>query len=464
MAAELPQEILSIIAAYSAADNQKLAQFALVNRAWQAAFEGKIYSTLSVLSPSQNTEIVVRDDLRFGKRGLTLEQLACATGGSQSRCIARKKAIRRIIYKVAVPHWLNNERLKEDGFSYDNFMRRENDEAFCKGVPPLFEVLSSWGDKDCPISLSIVLQAEHVYTSGQGGEPLTKSYSGFGQMITSYRADLLSDCHIATASCVASLDFPEAWAPAAMGSENGVSPSAALKISAACGGDKLLYTRIPGDYSIRPHDAVCEAQKRSGTANRVCLLPTSVRRLDIDWTYLTAHESSVRTSPPTFAFQPDALSAALHTVSLQLRELHTENLHLLPDFFRCSSSCSHHWPNLEILELLLIPYEVFGIDLRYDDEDTSEPGLARNYFDSLYESVGHAARQMPKLEHLILSFGEEKDVLEVMIRRGRWRLAIESHNCYSPSLRVLQAWKADEKNQDTNAAGLFIAEYGSWPP
>ncbi|KAH0348239.1 hypothetical protein KCU83_g6303, partial [Aureobasidium melanogenum] len=84
MAAKLPQEILSIIAAYSSADNQKLAQYALVNRAWQAAFEGRIYSTLSVLSPSQNTEIVVRDDLRFKKRGPTLEQLACATGGYKS--------------------------------------------------------------------------------------------------------------------------------------------------------------------------------------------------------------------------------------------------------------------------------------------------------------------------------------------------------------------------------------------
>lgn len=464
MAAELPQEILSIIAAYSAADNQKLTPYALVNRTWQAAFENKIYSTLSVLSPSQNTGIVVGDDLKFGKRDLTLEQLAYATGGPQSRCIARKKAIRRIVYKVAVPHWLNNERVKEDNFSYDNFMRRENDEAFCKGVPPIFKILSSWNDKDYPITLSIVLQAEHVYTSDQGGEPLTRSYSVVEPLITAYRASLPSDYHLATTTCVASLDFPKAWIPASMGSEKGILPSAALKISAACGGDKLLYTRIPGDYSIRPHDAVCEAQKRSGTANRVCLLPTSVRRPDIDWTWLDAHEGSVRTSPPTFAFQPDALSAALHTVSLQLRELHTENLHLLPDFFRCSSSCSHHWPNLEILDLLLIPHEVFGIDLRYDDEDTSEPGLANDYFDSLYESVGHAARQMPKLKRLILSFGEEEDVLEVTIRRGRWRLAIESHNGYSPSLRVLQAWKADEKNQDTNTAGLFIAEYESWPP
>lgn len=187
-----------------------------------------------MLSLSQNTEIVIRDDLRFGKRGLTLEQLACATGGPQSRCIARKKAIRRVIYKVAVPHWLNNERVKEDGFSYDNFMRRENDEAFCKGVPPIFKILSSWNDKDYPITLSIVLQAERVYTSDQSGEPLTRSYSAIEPLITAYRASLPSDCHLATTTCVASLDFPKAWTPASMGSENGISPSAALKTSAAC--------------------------------------------------------------------------------------------------------------------------------------------------------------------------------------------------------------------------------------
>ncbi|KAG9852070.1 hypothetical protein KCU98_g11943, partial [Aureobasidium melanogenum] len=278
MAAMLPQEVLSSIAAYAAADNQKLAQYAL-----------------SVLDPSQNTEIVVRENLKFKKRGLTLEQFRCVTDGPQSWCIARKKA-----------------RVKEDGFSYDHFMRQENDEAFCEGVPPLFEVLSSWGDEDCPISLSIVLQAEHVYTSDQGGEPLTRSYSGFEPLITACRASLPLDCHIATASCVASLDFPEAWTPAAMGSENGISPSAALKISAACGGDKLFYIRIPGDYKTPPHNAVCEAQKRNSTANNMHLLPTSVRKLDIDWTWLTAREGSVRASAPEFALQPHALSTALH--------------------------------------------------------------------------------------------------------------------------------------------------------
>ncbi|KAG9603888.1 hypothetical protein KCU77_g1637, partial [Aureobasidium melanogenum] len=343
-------------------------------------------------------------------------------------------------------------------------MRRENDEAFCRGVPPLFEVLSSWSDKKSPISLSIVLQAERVYTSDQGGEPLTRSYSGFKPLVTAYRASLPSDCHIATATCVASLDFPEAWTPAAMGSENGISPSAALKISAACGGDRPLYIRIPGDYKIPPHDAVCEAQKRNSTANHMHLLPTSVRKLDIDWTWLNAHEGSVRTSPPTFALQPDAFSANLHTASLQLRKLYTVDLHLLPDFFRCSSSCSHHWLNLEILELLLIPYDIFGTDLQYDHEVTGEPKLTNDYFDSLYESVGHTARRMPKIKHLMLSFGNEEDVLEVMIERGRWRLAIESQNNYSPSPKVLEAWKADAGNQDTNAEGFFAVEYESWPP
>jgi len=90
MAAMLPQEVLSSIAAYAAADNQKLAQYAL-----------------SVLDPSQNTEIVVRENLKFKKRGLTLEQFRCVTDGPQSWCIARKKAVRKIFHRVAVPHWLN---------------------------------------------------------------------------------------------------------------------------------------------------------------------------------------------------------------------------------------------------------------------------------------------------------------------------------------------------------------------
>lgn len=133
-----------------------------------------------------------------------------------------------------------------------------------------------------------------------------------------------------------------------------------------------------------------------------------MRKLDVDWTYITAYKGSVRTSPPSFVFQPDALSAALHTVTVQLRELHTESLHLLPDFLRCSSSCSHHWPQLGILGSLLMSHYIFGIDLRYPEEDTSEPGLAYDYLDSLYESVGNSARRMPKLKRLILSSGQEK--------------------------------------------------------
>lgn len=82
MASKLPQEILSIIAAYAAADKQKLASHALVNSAWQAAFEDKIYSKLFVLSPSQNTEIVVRDNLKFKKHGMTLQQLESSICGS----------------------------------------------------------------------------------------------------------------------------------------------------------------------------------------------------------------------------------------------------------------------------------------------------------------------------------------------------------------------------------------------
>ncbi|CAD0091859.1 unnamed protein product [Aureobasidium mustum] len=337
MASKLPQEILSIIAAYVAADSKTLSAYALVNTSWQAAFEKQIYSSLCVLSPSQTSNVVVGEDLQFPKRGLSLERLNAITSGQQSWRVARRKAVRKILYKAAIPHWLNYEREKEDGFSYVNFMRRENDEVFCKGVPPLFEVLSSWGDKDYPISLRIVLQAEHVYTSDQGGEPLTKSYGGFDPVVTPYCADLLSDCHIATASCIASLDFPQDQLLTFMGSQNGISPWAALKISAACGGDKLLYIRIPGDYPIHPHDAVCETQK--------------------------------------------------------------------------------------------------------------------------------AARRMPKIKHLMLSFGNEEDVLEVFMERGRWLLAIESQNNYSPSSRVLQAWKADAKSQDTNSKRLLsIAEYESWPP
>jgi hypothetical protein len=115
----------------------------LVNRGWQAAFEERIYSSLVVLSPSDATSIVVDHEEPCNKHGLILQIFDVSITGSESWKRARKAAIRRVRYQVAVPHWLSDEGVDDDEeFAHDNAFRRQNDEAFSKGIRSLFGYLS----------------------------------------------------------------------------------------------------------------------------------------------------------------------------------------------------------------------------------------------------------------------------------------------------------------------------------
>lgn len=72
-ARDLPYEILSLIAKSISESGKdygprvKLSPYALVNKAWQAAFEAEIYSTTWVRSPWRATSWSL-DAVRSGKR------------------------------------------------------------------------------------------------------------------------------------------------------------------------------------------------------------------------------------------------------------------------------------------------------------------------------------------------------------------------------------------------------------
>lgn len=115
MAADLPFDVVSLIASYMAHAERtqdhyvvrefpSLRNFALVNRVWQRAFETEMYADLTIISPSASDGIVVGRELPRQKHGLTLERLAVLIFGPQERHYARRSALRRILYRVAVPH------------------------------------------------------------------------------------------------------------------------------------------------------------------------------------------------------------------------------------------------------------------------------------------------------------------------------------------------------------------------
>jgi hypothetical protein len=89
-----------------------------------------------VLSPSHTTAITIGLNECHEKRGFNIATLDELND-------ARKGYIRRILYRVAVPYWLDVLRTKAEDYTYDNTWRNENNKAFSEGVRALFEYLAT---------------------------------------------------------------------------------------------------------------------------------------------------------------------------------------------------------------------------------------------------------------------------------------------------------------------------------
>jgi hypothetical protein len=221
MNSSAPQEILCLIAHHLARLDKKLSPYALVNKSWQAAFERQIYSSMVVRSPSDVTTIrkdigwYTSEEVRY-ERGPSLETFINIISGPQDWQRARRRYVCQIIYRVVVPYWLDEDREKDEDYTYDNACRRENNQAFSEGVYQLFEHLSTWTNQ--AISLQIALQATDVCTDEESGEPesiRTDITTGpTGEEIAPYCAEFVPGCSLPRASCITSLEFLELITPA----------------------------------------------------------------------------------------------------------------------------------------------------------------------------------------------------------------------------------------------------------
>lgn len=516
MPAELPLEIVSLIAQFASQAEYRqgtrifkvhtsLVPFSLVNTIWQAAFEAEIYSDLTILSPSNTRNIIVGHESPQPKHGITLEQLMAITKGPEQWKAARRKALRRMLYRVAVPHWLDwKNKGKTANFSYRNRYRQENNAAFEVGMKALFSFLPQWALDHC-FDLSIALQAENVYTSDQGIEPNT--FIMGNRRFTAYVADLHPSCCLPPVSCISGLDVTRFALPAAMGRENGISTHAALMISRACVGNALQVFHLRDQSSIPRTESKHGPENRRITAESLSSMPKSVRALHVDWFewseigYLPdaesegsdGGESRTIVDPLKVIVQPDYFSAALGDAAKKLDGLHTEGLAVTPDFFWTESldnEAGAHWLGLKTLRLENVPFVLpTGEPLRYylnegDNGPISPPsdGVWRHpylparsgdisiifsYFDVLFEAIGKACEYMPLLQKLTVSFGPRgngrRHGLEVSMRDTKRVLAFESAYGYSPSMSVCTSWKISPDDLVLSRRRLE-AEYTSWPP
>lgn len=428
--------------------------------------------------------VVGRCEEREKKKGLTHDQLDRLTAGSERRQRTRHAAIRNILYWVSVPHRLEDgaRQREEEEHSYDNRLRRENDEAFSRGVQAMLQYFSSrsWAERPTLLTLSLVLQAERCYTLDMETEPGTYPAESDEKDLADYRANLTDGTKLTPVSCIRAVHFPRESCPT-HGEQNGISLPAQIQILSACSGSNALTDiKLDGAYCTGGQ-AQHRAQKRDEMATFLPLLPRSMRKLCVEWqdevsprVYIAEPQPRSRVDVPF-----DALSRALHTTSSQLRELHLSELEITSDLFhlrKCDehASDSFFWPSLEVLSLTLLPMATpDGRPLIYDHpsaatQDTNSVAfglsIVSGFFDNLYASAGRAARRMPKLQRFFLSFEQDDTHQLGLTTKGHGRvLQFTSLYGYSPCEEVLRAWQIPEGNL-IRRYEMLEAEYQSWPP
>jgi hypothetical protein len=473
MAYVLPQEILSLIVDYADIGDDKLTPYTLVNKSWQSAFERRIYASVVVLSPSATTVITTSLHKYEEKRGFSIVALHKLTN-------ARKAHIRHILYRVAVPYWLDFLRTKAENYTYDNTWRCGNNQAFSKGVRALFEYLSTaWPYRT--ISLDIALQAENAYVTDEddddGHEPNTYPFpDGSDDDLAPYFAEFPLNFHLPSAKCVTSLEFPKIDIPTFItdeysplgsrsASENQMSVPAILKIATACGTLQTLV--LNAEYGIPYTEPVLRKNARDATVAALSQLPPSLQSIRYIGDSLYELEGP---GYPTLTDKQDTLCTAFHTISTRLRSLHVDNEAVFPELFCPDGSqglLRTHWPYLETLRLKNIDIiSLSGGISRYTDGSFSYDTTVEIYMDDLYTKAGYAAQRMPRLNDLLIQSTHDHE-LAFTYYKGKWSLQILNRNCdtHVPSSRVLEAWKVPGGQlKRCPRAHTQGAIYTSWPP
>ncbi|THX00083.1 hypothetical protein D6D13_09725 [Aureobasidium pullulans] len=462
MASSAPQEILSIIAHHLAQLDKKLSPYALVNKSWQAAFERQIYSSIVVRSPSDVTTVKVKEHSWTApggphpKHGLPLDTFIKVTSGPESWQRARRLHVRQILYRVAVPYWLDEDRGKGDDYTYDNAYRRENNRAFSKGVCQLFEHLSTWTNQ--AISLQIALQAEDASTDEECGEPGSIPWRGTRDEIASYCAEFVPGYSLPRASCITSLDFPkllspetiwvETWALDMPCDENEISLPARLSIASAC--SALENIRLDLVDEIPSSEPNMRSTWRTAAAQGFSQLPRTIK----DMTLYRGDSGRL-----------DESAKQLQMFTKQLRHLRIESLEIFRGLF-CPDGLGlpveAHWPYLETLHLK----DQYYVTPPFHGELQPAYDLIRErYLNNLYTNLGHAAQKMPCLKSVILTFRNLDHELELSIKNQRHNLTLCVMDNYQPSLEFLEAWKVPGGSLQP-CINKFWKEttYPSWPP
>ncbi|KAJ9224825.1 hypothetical protein DTO169C6_2745 [Paecilomyces variotii] len=398
MTRNLPFEVISHIAECLHSDDCPLAQYTVVCRQWQAAFESFIYSNLTVYSEEVEdgeahsdvrevhkelgelwgTEFYYpplpdwyssasRTMKKKTKKTLSLSRFAHLISGTGTM---RQGWVRYIKYRIVVPYLIEDwKTIKAGNYSYKNSIRDANDEAFKSGIVGLFEVLSSWSGSH-RVALELGLFGREL-----GKEPCTDGHPDAGDYdwdftngrtvsVRPYRARFpLNDdaSMLPKITCIDSLFFLNWSFRNGVNKNHRIWAGTVFQIVASC----PTVTKLELDLNeyVRPDHEGFMMQRRQAVAEGLKKVPHSLRVLN----YKNGTEMNWKETMPALNLLPpsgiDHLSINLHDLSFRLRELRIEQTALSLDFLcplnsslePISDISSCIWPRLETMIFELVP-------------------------------------------------------------------------------------------------------------
>ncbi|KAL3484303.1 hypothetical protein BJX62DRAFT_248531 [Aspergillus germanicus] len=518
MAANLPRELLFLIAEHTRQNSSSLLPYALVCRDWQSVFESFIFSKVTVYSGNSDG-IEARE-----QKGFSLEDFHRATSGENSR---RRPWIREVQYDIIVPYelldWSNTTR--DESYTVDNPVRKANDEAFQAAMTGIFTtVLSSW-DETHRLSLQIGLLG---CKQGFELEPNTCRYDDAGdyrfdftdgqtEAVPPYRARLCNPDALSFVPCIDRLTFanwrrrvgrPLLWYveqeddmydyyierdPRPRNRWHQIWAGTVFQIAERCPTLTELHPNL--DEYVRPDYLEYIQERRAAVAEGIQHLPSSLRVLNYigqkeePWKETMSALNVLKTSHDTFA-------ASLRDLTLVLRELRLTHVCLYLDFLcpldaqgqPLAFPTTSHWPNLRVLIVdKAPPFTPQGKWVALPDAENQEviddvsdweaeicntergcigrPVLDTEQIHRLSISWGIAARRMPQITVMEyhLSHGASKTDLGLSVSEEvtlRWK----SRSTYVPDERVAKAWGFELKEMTSHKPQSYSVILPRWPP
>ncbi|KAJ9405758.1 hypothetical protein DTO045G8_6591 [Paecilomyces variotii] len=498
MTRNLPFEVISHIAKCLHSDDCPLAQYTVVCRQWQAAFESFIYSNLTVYSEE------VEDGEAYSDVREVHKELGELWGTE--------------FYYPPMPDWyssasrtIKKKTKKPLSLSrYKNSIRDANDEAFKSGIIGLFEVLSPWSGSH-RVALELGLFGREL-----GKEPCTNGHPDAGDYdwdftngrtvsVRPYRArfPLNDDASVLpNITCIDSLFFLNWSFRNGVNKNHRIWAGTAFQIVASC----PTVTKLELDLNeyVRPDHEGFMMQRRQAVAEGLKKVPHSLRVFN----YKNGTEMNWKETMPALNLLPpsgiDHLSINLHDLSFRLRELRIEQTALSLDFLcplnsslkPISDISSCIWPRLETMIFELVPRVTPSgkwlfqytperqaeID-EIDDWDMEichpENGwLTRQLMDldafhRLFVSIGYAVQRMPRLSRIRV-FGDFafENAFDFFCERstGTFTARWLSESSYEPNQQVASAWKFRLEDMEVDDRGRSYGNIKStvkfpvWPP